>query len=267
MHRSMTGIAVGVILLGAGVLLLLDALHVIGGSEVFWAMLFSLAGFVFVWLFVRDERAWWAAVPAGSLIGLAGSMLSDTMTGRDEAGGAFFLGFLGLAFAAIYLRNRVQWWAIIPTGVLLTLAAQTAVTPIIGEAAGGSFLLLGLAMTFALVALLPGGAHHRRWAWISAGVLAALGIVIALGADCVLASLNYLWPLALLVAGAFLIWRTATRGRTAPPRPQPGESIPPVVPPGPLPRRRWESAGGHGYRPDHSRPPREEPLPPENQGQ
>ena len=41
--------------------------------------------------------------------------------------GALALGIPGLIFASVYAGNRDQWWAIIPAGVILTLAGVALV--------------------------------------------------------------------------------------------------------------------------------------------
>jgi hypothetical protein len=67
---------------------------------------------------------------------------------------------------------------------------------------GGAFFL-GLAVTFGLVYILPSPSGRMKWALYPAGILLILGILVMLGATNLL---NYVWPLALLIAGAYVIY-------------------------------------------------------------
>lgn len=214
MSRKVMGTVFGALLLVAGVLLLLETVGVLIAAGLFWGALFVVAAAAFWYLFVADPQAWWAAIPGGALAGLGLVILADEadVAGNDQWGGALFLGGIGIGFAAVYLRDRLRWWAVIPAGVLLTLAVQAGLTEAgLTAPLQGALFFAGLALTFALVALLPGG--PRRWAWIPAAVLGVLAVLSALGATALLAVFTYVWPLALIVAGGVLLWRAIGRGR------------------------------------------------------
>lgn len=117
----------------------------------------------------------------------------------------------------MYLRDHRRWWAIIPAGVMLTLALPAVGASEAGARASGALFFAGLALTFVLVPILPGGPGRRRWAWIPAGALAVLTVLVALEATALLSVFNYLWPLALIAGGGFLLRRALGRGR--PPEP------------------------------------------------
>jgi hypothetical protein len=68
----------------------------------------------------------------------------------------------------------------------------------------GGIILLGIGLTFALVGTVKIDHGHMRWAWIPAGVMTLLGILI-LGESVAL--LRYLWPLVLIGAGAVFVIR------------------------------------------------------------
>ena len=69
----------------------------------------------------------------------------------------------------------------------------------------GGVFFLGLGLTFAVVALLPTSAGRMAWAWIPAGVLALMGLLLMAAAGNLI---GYLWPLVIILAGGFLILRT-----------------------------------------------------------
>jgi hypothetical protein len=121
----------------------------------------------------------------------------------DEIGGAIFLGAIGLSFWAVYLTGRDRWWAIIPGGVLITLALVSALPDrLFAGADSGGVFFLGLAATFLLVALLA----DMRWAYWPAGALGVFGVFLFFGSQISL--LSYLGAGALILVGIYLVLRT-----------------------------------------------------------
>lgn len=219
----------GALLLVAGTLLLLQALGASVATGLFWGVLFLAGAAVFWYLFTRDQEHWWAAIPGGALLGLGLTVLTGEagLPGAAVWGGSLFLGSMGAGFAAVYLREHERWWAIIPAGVLITLALTSAWdAAVAGESGSGALFFAGLAVTFVLVAVLPGGPERRRWAWIPAAALAVLAVLIALEATALLSVLDYLWPLALIAGGGVLLWRALGRRHTTEPLEGSGERPP-----------------------------------------
>ena len=196
----------GILLVAAGVIFLLDNLGLI---MLDWEMLigpmFAIGGLVFLMVFILNTDDWWALIPGFVLMGIGIIVfMDDNMQAvADRWSGAVFLGFLGLAFFLIYFTHVNQWWAIIPGGVLLTLAGVTLV-PGEGDVSGVIFFL-GLALTFGLVYILPKPAGKLNWALYPAGILLLIGVLVALGAANLM---DYLLPLVLLIAGGYVIYRS-----------------------------------------------------------
>jgi len=63
------------------------------------------------------------------------------------------------------------------------------------------------------VALLPGGARRRTWAWVPAAALTLAGVLILFGAGEWFVVLNYVWPMLVIAAGVFVLWRALRGGR------------------------------------------------------
>lgn len=207
MKRWDLRVVFGAILVLCGVLFLLDNLGVLrGAGDLFWAVLFAAAGGAFLYRFATDRAHWWALIPGFTLLGLAAvSALALLPLGDTGAiSGGLFLASIGVAFWAIYLTRRDFWWALIPGGVLVTLAVVAAMgDKAQGELVGGIFFL-GLAATFGGLYFLPTPQGQQKWAAIPAVILGIMGVALVAGAAV---SMAYLLPAALIVIGLYLLWR------------------------------------------------------------
>ncbi len=197
----------GLLLIFAGGLFLLENLGMLATSGMVWAALLGLGGVFFISLFIQSREQWWGLIPGITLLAVALTIFLDNYFPRvgDLLGGTIILGGVGLAFLLVYLANRENWWALIPMGVMLTLVGVSTLDEFTRLDTGGVFFL-GLGLTFALVALLPSERAQMRWAWIPAGILLAMGLVISASAA---ALLGYIGPVALILAGLFFILRAA----------------------------------------------------------
>ncbi len=206
MKRTNEQILGGALLVGGGVLLLLQNLGFLGGGELLWAALFALGGLVFIAVYFRDRR-WWALIPGCALLGLAAPMaLSVAGESWAELGGAAFLAMLGAAFGAVYIENRlVRWWALIPAGTLLTLAAVASLSMIDAAEEGGWVFFLGLALTFFAVALLPHGDKRRDWALYPAIACLGLGAIVVSAST---SAFTIVAAIGLIGVGVYLLYRT-----------------------------------------------------------
>jgi hypothetical protein len=212
MGNTRVRLAAGILLVAAGVLVLLQNFGILrSGLSLLWSLCFLAAGAIFTFVFLNDRKNWWAVIPGFTLLGIGALILlawALPATG-GRWGGSLFLGALGASFWVIYANRRDQWWPIIPGGVLLTLALVAALDAGVGVVGfdTGSLFFLGLAGTFFLVYLLsqPG---KMTWALYPAGVLAAMGVVIAFASSSLA---RFLGPLALLVAGGYLVYRAMAR--------------------------------------------------------
>ena len=203
-NRGVMGL--GLLLVVAGALLLLQNFGVFGPilANAVWVLLFGLGGLVFLAVFILNREQWWALIPGLTLLGLA------ILVGFGERlgawGAAIFLASIGLSFWLIYAVRPEFWWAIIPGGSLFSVAALVALeaTGSVKDEATVGVMFLGLAITFGLVYLLPGGQEERRWALIPGGILALMGFLMLLTLGGLI---NYVWALALIAAGGYILWR------------------------------------------------------------
>jgi hypothetical protein len=200
----------GTLLVGIGLLLLLQNLNLFTFMwSALWTILFAAGGVFFLFMFMNDRDGnWWAIIPGFALIGIATLIGIDTTFPRlgNIVGGSLFLAQLGISFWVIYLLDRTRWWAIIPGGVLLTLAVVAGLDQVLPAMDTGGVLFLGLAATFGLVYLYPGVQGRINWAIIPAIVLSIMGILISLAAAKTL--FRFIWPAILIAFGIYLVYKT-----------------------------------------------------------
>lgn len=206
----------GLVLVAVSGLMLLARLGRFPTAALFWTLAFTAVGSGFGAAYLTSARRWWAAIPAGAALGLGAVLAWTELAGRDaDVGGALFLALVGLGFWAVYARDRRHWWAIIPAGVSTTSAVVAGLSSsglaIAGAAIGATFLL-GLAATFALVAVLPTGGP-RRWAYVPAAVLAVLAVLPVVDAVAALPGTDDMAPAVVAAIGLVLLWRSLAHGR------------------------------------------------------
>ncbi len=195
----------GALLILAGIMFMLQELNVLGNVfQYLWLLLMAAGAGVFLWIYFTKKDQWWSIIPGLTLLGLTLVGLEEIINvfpGSDWTG-AVFLGCIGLAFWLVYLRRRDQWWAIIPGGVLVTLAFVAgfeSVTPWTEV-----IFFLGMAATFALLGVLPNQSQDLRWAFIPAGILMVIGIAAFAPLQSVI---HVIWPVLLIALGIFVLVR------------------------------------------------------------
>ncbi len=195
----------GSILIIAGLLFLMESLGLMVVGTI-WPIVFGIAGILFVYSFIRDPQQWWPVIPGFTLLGLASVIFLDAVAPMlsSQLTGSVFLAWIGLSFLTILISTRGrQWWAVIPGGILLTLAVVTAFEPFVTDVVGGALFMFGVAATFVAVYLIPTTTGHKmRWALYPAAVVGIIGILL-LTAAVQLAQM--VWPVALIAIGLYVI--------------------------------------------------------------
>jgi hypothetical protein len=201
----------GGILILAGFLFLVQNLGLFQVGSLFWIVLLALGGVFFLSIFFQNKLNWWALIPGLTLLSIGGVVLVNWLTpvSGDRWSATILLTGIGLSFALIYLVASQNWWAIIPAGVLFTLALIAGVQKYFPSLETAGLFFLGLGLTFALVAILPNPEGEMRWAWIPAGILLLLGAIFLVAGENML---DYVWPVILILAGGLFIVR-ALRNR------------------------------------------------------
>jgi hypothetical protein len=203
----------GVMLFLALTTLLVDS---VGGEWVGALFLFMVA-ISFLVVYLSNRSRLWALIVAYATAVLGVGPLMAIGGRSAEYYGPIFLFAVALPFFFIYFRSAGNWWAIIPAGVLTTLAVLTAAAiaglindgnegAFVGVGYANAFLMLGLAATFSVVWL----RHAKPWAKVVTIVLALVAV-----ASLLLATYSQIvWPVVIILVGIYLFY-TALRPRPA----------------------------------------------------
>jgi hypothetical protein len=201
----------GLVLVVGGALLLLDTFGIFQGGALFWTVASAFAGALFLAVYITDHNHWWALIPGTIFLAVAATIGLNSFVPGFKASpwsGVVILGGIALSFLLVYLAERGNWWAIIPAGVLATIAVVAFISTGATAFASGGIFFLGLGLTFGFVAVLPTPYGQMRWAWIPAGILGVIGLLILASQEYLI---NYIWPIALILAGAVLLIRFFVR--------------------------------------------------------
>ncbi len=195
----------GVLLIVGGILFLLQNVGFFFLGNLVWAVLLGAAGIAFLTVVLRNHQNWWAVIPGLILTYLAILMVLDLIfpAFSNDFGGPLFLAIIGAAFIIVYLINRANWWAIIPGGVMVSLAVVAASDRFLPGMQSGGLFFIGLGITFLVITLLPSPMGRMRWPLIPGGVLFLMGVLLTLSETGLL---NVLWPVALILAGIYLFF-------------------------------------------------------------
>jgi hypothetical protein len=209
MRRIGPRVVLSLLMIGAGILFLFQSLGFLeDAGSLFWALAFAVGGGIFLYVYLIDRSHWWAIIPGLTLLGIGEIIAVSAFLPQYEGilGAPVFMGFISLSFWIIYLTNRENWWAVIPGGVLLSIAIFIGLESLFPGVEMVGVFFLGLGLTFVLLAYLPTQDGRMRWALIPAGVLLLMGVIF-IGAA--VSALEIIGPVALVLAGLYMIYRTA----------------------------------------------------------
>lgn len=195
----------GFMLILIGAILLVQNFFELQLLGLLWGFVAGVFGVGFCYLAWKQPDQWWRWLAGAGLISISLSSVLDVFLPAIAKflNGAELLMCLSLGFLMIYLRQRINWWAVIPAGILATLSVLTIVDNIDLSVESGSIFFLGLGLTFVTVGVLP--TIEQRWAFIPGGILLALGLLLALQAGIIF---DLAWPVGLILGGAYLILRS-----------------------------------------------------------
>jgi hypothetical protein len=199
---------IGILFIIGGGLLILENLKIFSGDveNLIWLIIFGALGGYFLSRYLSNRQKWGWLIPGVSLIGIAISNLVELIAGTADLFSEFIiLSGIGLSFILVYLNDRINWWALIPGGLLISLG--------VGEVLGtiepawvesGSILFLGLGVTFLILYLLPTPYGRLKWALIPSIILLALGSVLAFSENIEIG--GFIGPAIIIIAGVIILF-------------------------------------------------------------
>lgn len=221
----------GGFLVALGLLLLVDNLGFLDDWEgLAWSVGLGLVSLVCLVIFFADRSQWWVLIPGLIMAGIAaGIFLEWAEIAEGDLTGALVTGGIGLAFLLVFLSDRQNWWALIPTMIMggVGLALLLEVLGLANDEAVGGIIVGGVAMGFISIFL----NDRRHWWALFPGVpigTVAFFLLVASAADLICPSL-------LILLGLFMLWVNLTGGFRR--RPRRGPVRPPAPRP-PKPARR-----------------------------
>ncbi len=196
----------GILLIAGGILFLLQNVGLFALTNI-WPITFVLSAIVFLYAFVTSRDSWWAVIPGMTLVGIGGLIAFEQLFPRlnDTWSVTIFMGSLALSFLAVYVRTATrEWWAIIPMGVLGTIAVLIGFEPWLGDNLFAGLFMLGIGLTFAIVYLLPTKEGRMRWAIYPASITGVIGLLILTVSTRLI---GFIGPAAIIALGLYIIFR------------------------------------------------------------
>ena len=195
----------GGILILVGVMLLLD--QYVELSAWVWVIFLALAGLGVFGVYLTDRSDLTLLIPAYVLWAVALLVAFTTLDVlRDEFTATYILAAIVLPFLVVFLRDRAQWWALIPAYVLLAVGLMVGLIAagVLTELLIPAYVMFAIAIPFLVVfALNP----KQWWPLIPGGIMAVIGLAFLVAE----AAVEYVGPVALVVVGVWILARQFIR--------------------------------------------------------
>jgi hypothetical protein len=199
------GFVWGALLVVLGIMLLLETFMDL--SAWVWFVILVLAGLGVFVLWRADRSSWAGLIPAYVLWAVAGLIALTTLNVlRDELVATYVLAAIALPFLVTYVRDRSQWWALIPTYILLAVGVMVALigVGVLTESLVPAYVLFAIAIPFFAVYARD---SKQWWALIPAGILTVIGLSFLIAESAV----QYVGAVVLVVAGIWIVVRQFAR--------------------------------------------------------
>ena len=203
----------GALLVVLGILMLLQTFAEF--SAWVWVLVLALSGLgvLALWLAVhrKDPRKapWAGLIPAYVLLAVAALVgLLEYNLLRDPFVAPFVLTVIALPFLVTFLRDPGQWWALIPTYILLVVGLMVLLTEsgLMGDDLVPPYVMFAIALPFLVVF-----ARNTKnwWALIPGGILAIIGLSFLIAE----AAIEYIGAIALVAVGLWIVARQFVGGK------------------------------------------------------
>ena len=188
----------------AGLLALVE-LNVLDG-EFLAAYVLSAIALPFLVVYLQNRAQWWSLIPAYVLLAVAAMiLLSETVLLPATFEATFVLTAIALSFLVVYLRNRAQWWPLIPAYVLLSIAVMIPLEELglLSEFLVPAYVMFIIAIPFFIVYFRN---PKQWWPLIPGGIMAAVGLSFLLAE-----AFQYVFPALVILVGFWVLLRSFTR--------------------------------------------------------
>lgn len=141
------------------------------------------------------------------ILGLLGILFTyGVIPYADEILGSLFLYSVFAVFIFVYIKDDKKWWAIIPAGVLFSLATIVVldVYHLVDHESEGVVILMGLSLTFFYLWQMRDERNKLDWAKYPAAILGAITVFLYL-AYAEWPSVQIMLSLAFLITGLFFV--------------------------------------------------------------
>jgi hypothetical protein len=190
----------GLVLILLGGLFLVNQLF-IPMDEMIWAVAMAGIGATFLAVFATSKERWWALIPAYVFGAVAALIVLTTVPFLDNWIAIYVMAAIALPFYYVYVRNRENWWALIPAYVMTAVGGLIFLEDVLSFGRidlAGPYVMFAIALPFFVVFVRN---PKNWWALIPAGIMAVIGTGL------LVSEFTYLVPAALIVAGIYLLVR------------------------------------------------------------
>ena len=176
-----------------------------------WVAVLAAAGLGIFGLYYTDRSQWWLLIPGYALWAVAGLITFVTLNIlQDEAIAFYVLSAIALPFLYVFIRDREQWWALIPAYVLFAVGLMVGLLGlgILNDLLVPAYVMFAIAIPFFVVY-----ARNPRnwWALIPGGVMGIIGLAFLIAE----AAVQYVVPALLIIAGIWVLARQFMRKEPA----------------------------------------------------
>jgi len=172
-----------------------------------WVIILAVAGLFVFGIYLTDRSQWTLLIPSYVLWAVAGLVaLTALNVLQDEFTAMYVLAAIALPFLGVFLRDRAQWWALIPAYVLLAVGLMVVLieSGVLSELLIPAYVMFAVAIPFlVLFAVNP----KRWWPLIPGGIMAVIGLAFLVAE----AAVEYIAPVALVVVGIWILARQFIR--------------------------------------------------------
>jgi hypothetical protein len=172
-----------------------------------WAAALAFSGLGVYGLYAADRSEKWLLIVSYVLL-VVGIMVAMINLGliRDEGIATYVLWAIGLPFLWAFLRNRIQWYFLVPAYVLFVVGLMVGLIGlrVIDDFLIPAYVMLAISAPFFVVY-----ARDRKnwWALIPGGIMGFMGLAFMLADD----SVRFVVPVVLIVVGVWVLVRQFTK--------------------------------------------------------